>query len=161
MSYAANSLLDRYWDRRLPVDPLKIAEAWGARVEALRESAYNNDGLSGLAVIKNGEPRIYFDSNEYYNRQRFTIAHELGHHVLGHTQDGEYHRDNVENYSTGIRDYREVEANQFAAELLMPEDAIRQLVTREGVTSTLRLANIFNVSEAAMHWRLKGLGMVY
>lgn len=52
MSYAAKKLLDRYWDRRLPVDPFKLAKAWGARVEALEESAYNNDGLSGLAVIK-------------------------------------------------------------------------------------------------------------
>jgi len=161
MNYAAKSLLDRYWDRRLPVDPFKLAEAWGARVEALRESAHNNDGLSGLAVIKNGIPRIYFDSNEHYNRQRFTVAHELGHHVLGHTQDGEYHRDNVGNYSTGTVNYSEIEANQFAAELLMPEDAIRQLVSREGVDSTWRLANIFNVSEAAMHWRLKSLGMAY
>ena len=43
----------------------------------------------------------------------------------------------------------------------MPEEAIRQLVSRIGVDSTLRLANIFNVSEAAMHWRLKALGMAY
>ncbi|GDL91046.1 hypothetical protein BvCmsKSP035_02636 [Escherichia coli] len=161
MSYAAKKLLDRYWDRRLPVDPFKLAKAWGAHVEALEESAYNNDGLSGLAVIKKGVPRIYFDSSEHSNRQRFTVAHELGHHVLGHTQDGEYHRDNVGNYSTGARDYREVEANKFAAELLMPESAIRQLVSREGIDSTLRLASIFNVSEAAMHWRLKSLGMAY
>ena len=161
MSIAAKNLLSRYWDRRLPVDPFKLAAAWGARVEALTESAFNNDGLSGLAVIKNGVPRIYFDSTEHYNRQRFTVAHELAHHVLGHTKDGEFHRDSVGNYSTGIRDYREIEANQFAAELLMPEDAIRQLVSREGIDSTLRLANIFNVSEAAMHWRLKVLGMAY
>ncbi|WXT44230.1 ImmA/IrrE family metallo-endopeptidase [Salmonella enterica subsp. enterica serovar Infantis] len=83
MSYAAKKLLDRYWDCRLPVDPFKLAKAWGARVEALEESAYNNDGLSGLAVIKKGVHRIYFDSSEHSNRQRFTVAHELGHHVLG------------------------------------------------------------------------------
>ena len=71
MSYAAKKLLDRYWDRRLPVDPFKLAKAWGARVEALEESAYNNDGLSGLAVIKKGVHRIYFDSSEHSNRQRF------------------------------------------------------------------------------------------
>ncbi len=158
MSIAAKNLLNRYWDRRLPVDPFKLAAAWGARVEPLREPA---NGLSGSAVIENGIPYIYFNSNEHYNRQRFTVAHELGHHVLGHTQDGEYHRDIVGNYSTGIRDDREIEANQFAAELLMPEEAIRQLVSRIGVDSTLRLANIFNVSEAAMHWRLKALGMAY
>lgn len=161
MSIAAKHMLNRYWDRRLPVDPFKIAAAWGARVEPLMHSVHYNEGLSGLAVIKGGVPQIYFDSNEHGNRQRFTVAHELAHHVLGHTQNGEYHRDQVGNYSTGTRDYREIEANQFAAELLMPEDAIYQLVSREGVNSTSRLASIFNVSEEAMHWRLRALGMAY
>ena len=34
MSIAAKNLLNRYWDRRLPVDPFKLAAAWGARVVA-------------------------------------------------------------------------------------------------------------------------------
>ncbi|EHF4936890.1 ImmA/IrrE family metallo-endopeptidase [Enterobacter hormaechei] len=161
MSYAAENVLDRYWDRLLPVDPFKIAEAWGARVEPLVDSDFDNAGLSGLAVMKEGVPRIYFDSSEHRNRQRFTVAHELGHHVLGHTRDGEMHRDLAANYSTGAIPFQEKQANQFAAELLMPESAIRMLITREGVTSTLQLAKIFNVSEAAMHWRLKGIGLAY
>ena len=63
MSIAAKNLLNRYWDRRLPVDPFKLAAAWGARVEPLREPA---NGLSGSAVIENGIPYIYFNSNEHY-----------------------------------------------------------------------------------------------
>lgn len=159
MNHAADAVLERYWDRLLPVDPLKIAEAWGARVEEIVPSDYNNDGYSGIAVIKNGVPRIYFNPIDHSNRQRFTIAHELGHHVLGHTKDGEMHRDNVESYSSGTRNIQEIQANKFAAQLLMPEKAIRYYVTRKAVTTTLGLAKIFNVSEAAMHWRLREIGL--
>ena len=161
MNHAVDTVLERYWDRLLPVDPLKIAEAWDARVEAIVESDYNNDELSGIAVLKNGVPRIYFNPNDHSNRQRFTIAHELGHHVLGHTKDGEMHRDNVENYSSGAHNMLEVHANKFAAQLLMPEKAIRFYVTRKGVTTTLGLAKIFNASEAAMNLRLREIGLAH
>ena len=54
----------------------------------------------------------------------------------------------------------EDEANQFAAELLMPEAACRALVQRYGRrASPRRLATEFLVSVAAMHWRLKQLGL--
>ena len=159
MNNAVENVLDRYWDHLLPVDPFKIAAEWGARVEPLEENAaFNNQGVSGIAVIKNGVHRIYYNQHEHGNRQRFTVAHELAHHVLGHTKDGEYHRDNVQNYMTTAPLIQERQANQFAAALLMPEKAIMHYVTREGVDSTFELAKIFNVSEAAMRWRLKEIG---
>jgi hypothetical protein len=53
----------------------------------------------------------------------------------------------------------EKEANQFAAELLMPEAAVRALMERYGGrASARRLATEFLVSIAAMRWRLKNLG---
>ncbi|WP_426726057.1 ImmA/IrrE family metallo-endopeptidase [Enterobacter cloacae complex sp. 289A7] len=87
------------------------------------------------------------------------MAHELAHHILGHTQDGEKHRDIVENYSSGTMDIREIHANKFAAQLLMPEQAIRFYITRKGVTTAL--GKIFNVSEAAMQWRLREIGLTH
>jgi len=161
MNKAVESVLDRYWDRLLPVDPQKIAEAWGARVEEIEDSEFNNEGLSGIAVLKNNVPRIYFNPKDHPNRQRFTIAHELAHHILGHTKEGERHRDNVESYSSGAMDIREIHANKFAAQLLMPERAIRFYITRKGVTTALELAKIFNVSEAAMQWRLREIGLTH
>jgi IrrE N-terminal-like domain len=54
----------------------------------------------------------------------------------------------------------EEEANRFAAELLMPEVACYALVQRfGGRASPRRLATEFLVSEAAMNWRLKNLGL--
>jgi hypothetical protein len=54
----------------------------------------------------------------------------------------------------------EAEANQFAAELLMPTPACRTLLARFGSrASPRRLATEFLVSPAAMRWRLRELGM--
>jgi Zn-dependent peptidase ImmA (M78 family) len=102
-------------------------------------------------------------------RQRFTIAHELA-HVLLH-QDEEFHVD--ENSPIGFRtelsskavDANEIEANQFAADLLMPvflldreiEKLPRNLDSEEAIT---RLADTFQVSEQAMTFRLSGLGLL-
>ncbi|MGS9083341.1 ImmA/IrrE family metallo-endopeptidase, partial [Salmonella enterica subsp. enterica serovar Infantis] len=37
-----------------------------------------------MAVIKKGVHTIYYDASEHSHRQRLTVAHELGHKVLGH-----------------------------------------------------------------------------
>lgn len=88
-------------------------------------------------------------------RQRFTIAHELGHFV--------YHKDDEQEFvdTTFFRgmtaDNLEYTANRFASELLMPEDEVRQLIDRENVRSVSELANKFGVSSSAMLYRVKEL----
>ncbi len=52
----------------------------------------------------------------------------------------------------------EREANVFAAELLMPEPAVRVEFARAGSSS--ELAEWFGVSEEAMSWRLYSFGLV-
>lgn len=51
---------------------------------------------------------------------------------------------------------REIWANEFAAELLMPQEEIRQQ-RENGNTSPIRLAKLFNVSLPAMNYRLRVL----
>ncbi|WP_425472645.1 ImmA/IrrE family metallo-endopeptidase [Tepidimonas alkaliphilus] len=54
---------------------------------------------------------------------------------------------------------QEREANAFAAAILMPADALR-FVMQEGLAETLEgLARMFDVSQAAMHWRVHKLGL--
>lgn len=63
---------------------------------------------------------IYYDKNQIFERQQFSIAHEFGHLLL--------HRINNEDYpntffcKNGSNSYIEWEANEFAASLLMPRD---------------------------------------
>ena len=77
-------------------------------------------------------------------------------------QGASYARDIDPQYVTLLDDtvQMEDEANQFAAELLMPEAACRALAQRYGGRSNpRRLATEFLVSGAAMRWRLKQLGL--
>ncbi|MGH9871664.1 MAG: ImmA/IrrE family metallo-endopeptidase, partial [Pyrinomonadaceae bacterium] len=107
-------------------------------------------------------------------RQRFTIAHEIGHHFLRHQfESGEHVHVDKGNYisqrgpraSDGI-DGKEIEANQFAASLLMPSNALRQMVAKVAGEGPLldkqvtQLSEQFKVSEQAMTIRLTGLGLL-
>ena len=107
----------------VPVE--SIAESLGIQVQ--RDQV--GDGLSGFLVrtTGTGEAVIGVNANHTQRRQRFTIAHELGHYLLHEGEavhfDGEKPGVTVNlrnrESSTGETDI-EVEANLFAAELLMP-----------------------------------------
>jgi Zn-dependent peptidase ImmA (M78 family) len=88
---------------------------------------------------------IVVNAAEPETRRRFTIAHELGHWIcqcLEGSAQPIMCRD--KDLSTAADRAREREANVFAAELLMPEEAIRADVD----------AGAFGVSELAYRWRL-------
>jgi len=87
-------------------------------------------------------------------RRRFTIAHEIGHFVL-HPERSRPERGGGVNAAWQSQ---EREADQFAAELLMPESLVRQAVVEQGADA-FRLADRFDVSLAAMRVRLRRLGL--
>ncbi|HAS88554.1 MAG TPA: toxin [Desulfovibrio sp.] len=154
---SAKTILKEYWDGRLPVDPVRIAAGLGVRVEQSFGEITNNAGqpLSGEFTLESGCPVIRYNATEAPVRQRFTVAHELGHYVLRH---GPRHRDEAQNFSIDNYDIYEVAANNFAAELLMPAEAVSYLIS-QGVNTLQRLADSFNVSTVAMNIRLKKLGI--
>jgi hypothetical protein len=100
----------------------------------------------GLAIVVSGA------SNE--RRRRFTIAHEIGHFVL-HSGRLAPERGGAVNEAWR---QQEREADQFAAELLMPEPLVREAVLVLGADAS-RLADRFDVSRQAMRVRLSGLGI--
>jgi IrrE N-terminal-like domain len=87
-------------------------------------------------------------------RRRFTIAHEIGHFVL-HPGRQRSERGGKVNEAGRVL---EREADAFAAELLMPEDLVRQAVDEHGA-SPGRLSDRFEVSQQAMQTRLRRLGL--
>lgn len=151
----ARAALDQYWNRQIPVDPAQIAQAAGAKVYADQDMLFQD--LSGCFDIENGTPTIRFNPGDAPVRQRFTIAHELGHMFLQH---GHSFRDNANNYNSGTALLRERDANSFAAELLMPKEVLDWLLFKENITDVQELARLLNVSGAAMHYRLKNLGFL-
>lgn len=152
---AATSLLLKHWaGRSIPVIPEEIARAEGLSVLHLPDTHLD---LSGEYSAAGGTPKIYFNPLEPRVRQRFTIAHELGHHILEH---GPRYRDTAAILSGRTVDPIETSANRFAAELLMPLFALNVLVVDQGIASVEQLASSFEVSEAAMTYRLKNTGFL-
>ncbi len=109
----------------------------------------------------NGKVFIYYNPQHHPNRQRFTIAHELAHYLLGHLdENNKQYRDTAKNFKTSVYDPKEVQANKLAAEILMPENILEYLIYKKGITSIKELAKIMQVSEVAMQYRLKNLGWI-
>lgn len=157
MSNEAKEVFDKYWDLLLPVKVDDIANRYGACILPFEDSLCLN--YSGMASIDkdSGKKVIYYNPNESENRQRFTIAHELGHHMLGHTLFGNMFRDD---FKDGIYHHEEVAANSFATEILMPSRAILRLAGSKEVRTEYDLAVLFNVSIEAIHSKLVNLGII-
>jgi Zn-dependent peptidase ImmA (M78 family) len=153
----------------LPIDVRMVATRLGLRI--VEEDL--GDEVSGALVTNPQRAAILVHSKHHPNRQRFTIAHELGHHVLRHQFEGGGHvhvdRGNYisqrgRRASEGV-DPKEIEANWFAAALLMPATLVREHVERLGVRAlhdqhVEQLAKTFSVSEQAMTIRLTALGLL-
>lgn len=133
----------------VPVDPWEATRALGIRVETLPlESA---DGL--LRQHPAVGWYVVLSSLLSRQRQRFTLAHELGHWSL-HRNDKAYFA-----HTPGpARGRYEREANQFAAELLMPFPELRKVA---GQMAFRELAAHFEVSREAMAIRLEETGLYW
>ena len=123
------------------------------------------DDHSGFLLVEEGKATVAINASHPPNRQRFTAAHELGHYFL-HAQgkdglfvDKAFKRSPVS--GTG-EDAVEIEANRFAAEILMPKKFIEEKVGDDEITDLyiLQLALEFQVSEQAMTLRLVNLGLI-
>lgn len=152
-----------------PIDVEQVANSLG--VDVVNEDL--DSDVSGLLVITQGKRTIAVNKGHFDNRKRFTIAHEIGHLVL-HCTDT-FHDDifidkkvfnRNSQASQGI--YRqEIEANRFAAELLMPKKMIIEEIDKLGDDIDLSddqilegLARTFGVSTQALAIRMASLGKV-
>ncbi len=161
-------LLAKYKVREAPVPVEKIAEKEGVFV--LRRKLSEDDmNFSGLLLREAGRVLIVVNERDAPSRQRFTIAHELGHYFLGH--GSLLHVDHsVFPAMVMFRDHRagagvdenEIEANAFAAELLMPQAFLEQDILEADVRNIEdlieKLASDYEVSVQAMTIRLTNLG---
>lgn len=163
----ANALLQRFNVHAPPVDPEAIAVSLGIPVDKLPFSPE----LSGVLVRSPERTAIGINKNHPKKRQRFSIAHELGHYALEHK--GELFVDQTvlnrrDATSQLAVDNQEIEANAFAAELLMPKqmvvDALVDAASANRDVSRADLIELmakkFNVSNAAMEYRLINLGFI-
>jgi Zn-dependent peptidase ImmA (M78 family) len=152
-------VLAAHWSGELPVDPFSIASHVGAHLVERSDFDDESESLgtaSGFFSYDGGKPVIEYNIMDSNERTRFTVAHELGHFLLGHKN---VPRDTSATMSRS-RDPKEVAANRFAAELLMPAAAVRKLFFRGDYADVDKLADAFKVSRAAMSYRLVNLGLI-
>ena len=152
----AHDLRDRFHEAYaapdLPVLVESIAEdLLGLYVE-------EDEDLECSGVLVPAERRVLLRGGEPPTRQRFTLAHEVGHWIC-QVKEGHdapiYCR--VADVAPDAGRALEREANVFAAELLMPEPAVRKVW--EELHDVAACAVRFDVSPTAMQWRLYSFGV--
>jgi len=139
------------------------------------------DNHSGEIGVEGNAVNIWINPLDYSTRQRFTLAHEIGHlmHdiipcIKSHNGDCSF-SDSIDNLRRdGRQDPKEYRVNDFAAKLLMPEELIMQhgksLIRKmkdesgtekvSGDKFIVRMAEEFQVSEQSMKIRLNVMGVL-
>lgn len=138
----------------IPLNVEGVAEKFGIHVEYISME----EDISGiLEKDEDGNKWIMrVNKNHHPNRQRYTIAHELGHFCL-HKHLTHFFEDHI--FFRGTESSKEEwQANDFASSILMPEQLLRDKV-RSGIRNVEDLAKKFEVSTLALRIRAKNLGM--
>ena len=153
----------------LPIDVKLVAEKLGISIlfrSKLYKSGYGN--ISGLLLRREGLTICIINKDHTPTRRRYSIAHEIGHFVLHPPEEAYIDVAARSDKSSDGTDPQEMEANAFAAALLMPEEQIRKRVPTGGLDVSFdddaenigQLAKEFNVSPMAMTYRLLNLGLL-
>ena len=160
----AKSVLLQHGLYSVPVDPVVLANKLGIKVN---NAVFSDEGIAGLTAKRDKEILLLVNQNDPPYRKRFTIAHELAHHFLhifeGEQQDITHKKIDLfrlsETDMEGLSEekIKEIEANRFAASLLMPEELVRVFWRKYPSIETM--ARLFNVSEEAMGYRVGNLGL--
>ena len=148
---AKTTLFNAGVEEEIPVPLEKVAAHLGYGCVGFNPDE-NTMNISG--VVDYASKRIFVNLSESLNRQRFTIAHEIGHIVL-HSIDAAGIVDLRQNIDAP-NDQKEIEANQFAAALLMPRERFMQEWSH--TSSTIEsLSAMFGASKQAVEIRAKNV----
>lgn len=137
----------------LPIDPFKIklqniklkilsmqefSTRFNVPMEELTQNGSFNEGYNIVQINKGIKKAtiLYNEDIISKERKRFTIAHEIGHIVLGHKE----HNEN-----------NEKEADTFASQLLLPHCILEQLVKSGKAVTEIYLKDKFGLSKEAAH----------
>ena len=168
---AAQRVLEELKVRKVPVDVRSLCRKHAfVMTETLPADVAGM--LVPMAPDASKPYAILVNKTHSHQRQRFTMAHELGHLLIHrftepHADSAPRVRFRDEKSTQGV-DRDEIEANQFAAELLMPADLVVQRLRKVGFGSPsqeldenaewlAKLAQEFNVSVHAMSVRIGNL----
>lgn len=152
-------LLTQHEQKGPPIRIERIAKELGVELRS-----GDLDDVSGVLVRQGDSAIIGTNSTQSAQRQRFTIAHELGHFLLHEGITNHVDRSYRVNYrsaeSSQATNVEEIEANYFAASILMPQHMLDAQNAEEAVDNDSMVADLakqFHVSRLAMSLRLANL----
>lgn len=125
----------------------------GLPAAAWKECGFGGLPPSALITDDNGVFTILYNGDESRERVRFSIMHEAGHFFLNHRMLERRERD----ISEALEHSQELEANTFAAQMLMPKQVINALALHGARITSEFLIKYFDVSYEAAQKRLKTL----
>jgi len=152
---AAEELINSLNLKKPPIDVEEVARKCGIPVILWK---FDND-LSGLVAETTGGPVIGVNEGHAPVRRRFTIGHELGHLLLNHLDTFHIDLGSTTEFGNppGYNWRHERAANEFSAALIMPRKMVE--LAFQKTPSGSALAEEFDVSEMAMGFRLRNLGL--
>ncbi|WP_052399126.1 ImmA/IrrE family metallo-endopeptidase [Candidatus Francisella endociliophora] len=148
---------------KTPIQLVKLANELGYEVKVSNLSNMDKDEINTVSgAILYDDKTILIDSRQNPNRQRFTLAHEIGHLVLNHRGDENY---SIDYRIDGQSARKEVEANIFASELLAPKNEVLKWAEKnksnDGYVWLAKFVSDFEMSYQAAEIRLEILGISY
>ena len=136
----------------LPVRLSDIAIHYNINIINYNDAKISPNNEDGFCTCYNGRNIIFYNNQKLLTRARFTIAHELGHCLLGHLTEGQF-TNRTNNEADIYGDLHEVQANVFARDLLMPATVLHGL----NVSSPKDIARICKVSAQSAEIRYRRL----
>ena len=156
---AAQKLLKDTGQTKPPIDVKKILEALGINL-----MPYPFPEKVSAVLLKEGHMLVVgVNSQHHPNRQRFSIAHEIGHYSLGHYKDVYVDMQSISEsrFDLGEKNHdkiQEQEANYFASEILIPSLLIEK--DFKVIRDAEQLARLYQVSKDALWIKLIKLKLV-
>jgi Zn-dependent peptidase ImmA (M78 family) len=148
--HAAKGLLKSAKIKTVPIEIKRIIgtvkESYDVTVKGVPNDMFSGKG-DAMTQVRDDCIFIIYNESKPVVRKRFSVAHELGHLYIGHLHGNSSSDLNSQNFD-------EIEANTFAAYLLMPPDLLRKDI-KSGIKLPEDLAKKYHVSVDAMWLQLR------
>lgn len=156
MTLLAEGVLKTYWDQSIPVNLAHIAKEMAVVVAF----APLGQACARVELLPRRKPRIVIDREQLRERQRYGVAHALGHIALHHLRPGRAHAIEVsDSYHCNVEEPIDREANDFALRLLLPAAALRLHLQAQPLARLEVLAELFQVAPILVKQRMADLSL--
>lgn len=156
MALLAEGILKTHWDQSVPVNLARIAKAMQL-VVALGDTG---QACAVLEISPQRRARVTIGQQHPITRQRYGVAHAIAHLALHHLRPGMQRAICISGtFHVDHNQRQDSEANDFALQLLMPEQVLRYTLESTQARTLAELAHLFEVPSILIKQRLADLDL--